>query len=164
MDGTFLVLTIILLVIAAAILAFIYVGRQQTKKEHQQIHQQLEEIADRHNLQIGHKEKLRSRIIALDKDKTTLLYLDCKQDVHHLLHLAEITSVTVEKRGKNIRTKLKTGKSSIEEHIDSIDLAVRIKNKETISLPFYIAIYDGILEMLPLKAKAEEWKDLIMGN
>lgn len=162
MDGTLFIAMAMVLVIIMAVLAFVLVARQQAKKENQKITQQLKNIAERHNLEIGHKEKLRSRIIAMDKNRTTLLYFDSKIDLHHLLSLAEITGVTVEKKGKNISTKVNSGKSSAEEHIDSIELAIRMQNKETISLPFYIEIYDGILEMLPLKAKAEKWKELII--
>ena len=93
MDGTIFVIAVMILAIVAIVLVMVFIANQQIKKEDQKINQQLDEIAERHNLQIGHKEKIRHRIIALDKDKTTLLYLDSKQGIHHLLSLSDITAV-----------------------------------------------------------------------
>ena len=100
----------------------------------------------------------------MDKDKTTLIYVDSANDIHHLIEISEITKVEIAKKGKNISLQGKRGKPAKEEHIDSIELAVSIRNKDVVYLPFYVEVYDGILDMLPLKEKAEKWKQLITAN
>ena len=163
MDGTLFIAAAMVLIIVAAVLAFVLVAKNQSKKEKQKIAQQLNDIAKRHNLHIGEQEQIKNRVIAMDKDKTTLIYIDSANDIHHLIEIAEITKVEVAKKGKNISHD-KRGKLTREEHIDSIELALSIRNREVVYLPFYVEVYDGILDMLPLKEKAEQWRQRISGN
>lgn len=164
MDGTFLIAGGIVLFIIIIIILFVVSTKKQRIKSEQQLENLLHELAQIYKLDIGEKELIGKRVIALDKQKTTLIFIDEHTKATDVIQLHDITGCIVLKEGVKFNTRGGNGKPAIEEHVNSIHLELHLKGGVNLILPFYTEIQDGIMEMLPLKQKAEKWKNIIVSS
>lgn len=124
---------------------------------------QLTEIGARFNLNFSSQLVLRSKIIALDERKKSLMVLDNGNDGRHpiFIDLREVGSVTVKKTYGSIGPgELKS--KDIEQFLQRIELQFELRNnREILVLPFYESEADDQKNRLVMHRNAKTWQMIL---
>jgi hypothetical protein len=163
MDNSVMIAIGIIVVLVFIVWVFVIVSRKQAATKKAALLSRLHQLAREHDTTIGPSDILGARVIALDKEKGRIFYVDGSGDTT-LTQVFDIESVShceVVSAGRRMVTTSGKGKPKTDEHIDKVLVEVSIKGGGKVSLLFYDEARDGVFEMLPLRQKAEKWKGLI---
>ncbi len=163
MNSTVMIAIGIVLFIALIIWVFTSSARKEAEKERRIIMDRLEQLAKDHHSTIGPSDKMGTKVIALDNTKGKIFYVDHSNVVvqAEMIDIADVVSCEMVQTGSRQIEETKSGRKTVEDNIDRIQLEVSKKNGEKVALLFYDERRDGVLEMLALKEKADKWKEVI---
>lgn len=163
MDGTIAIALAMILAIVLVVGALVIAASRQTKKKKNELLNEVNQLAAKHQLRIGHSEVFRNRIISLDRDKRELIYV-VNHDAdftHSVIDLDSVDKCEIVKGGSRRTEMQKSGKTAVEEHISEIQLKLYAQKEEVAGLTFYSEIEDGAADMIDNHNKAQDWKTII---
>jgi hypothetical protein len=124
------------------------------------------ELVARNQLEISEKEELNNYIIAIDKNKFQLVYLDFSgTDAEKIvIDLRKVKSVKVDTEENSIYEERKGKSILIEKQVIKLQLAISLNDPHLSPnfLPFYQMYKDGIQDFTTVKNRAEYWQNIIM--
>lgn len=163
MNSTVVIAIGIVLIIALIVWAFTMSTRKEAAKKQKMIMGRLEALAKEHDSTIGPTDNMGTKTIAMDNSKGKIFYVDHSSEVAQaeVIDITDVANCEMVQTGSRQIGETKSGRRTIEDHINRIQLEVSKKNGEKVALLFYDERNDGILEMLMLKEKAEKWKGVI---
>lgn len=151
-----------LLVIAVIVLLFVGAGRRQSRLRKAAIMNEYNRIVSESGLYISFKEELANKILAFDAAKRMLVFVSGHGELKYdLIDLSGVSHCTVRKAGSRITLRHKSGKETTEEHISEVLLSFSYRDQTVAELPVYSEIHDGLMELLPLTAVAEQWQNRV---
>lgn len=154
-----------LLAIVVIVWALVASSRKAILKRKERINAELERLASEQNAKVSITDVMSDKAIGLDSAKGKIFYVNYVDDTlnFHVLEQADVNTCDLKEGGNRQVRTLKSGKQEVEENITTIELVLSMKGGVNVSLLFYDETTDGVLEMLPLKGKAEKWKEIIKG-
>ena len=150
-------------VIAVIVWALMASSRKAVLKRKERITAELTRLAGEQHATLSINDIMSDKAIGLDSAKGKIFYVNFVDDAlnYHVLDIADVINCDLQKGGSKQTRTLKTGKQEVEENVTTISLALSMKGGVNVSLLFYDEAKDGVLEMLPLRGKAEKWKQII---
>jgi hypothetical protein len=155
MDNSVLIAIGIIVVLVFIVWVFVIVSRNQAATKKKELLGRLHQLAREHDATIGPSDILGAKIIALDKAKGRIFYVDGSGDttLTEVFDIESVSQCQVVSAGKRTLIISGKGKAGKEEHIDKVLVEVSTRSGNKISLLFYDEALDGVFEMLPLKQK-----------
>lgn len=157
------------LVIALAVLVplciIVVLLMRQTKKQTQRTRKKisglLEQIVAQNKLQISFKDELEHKVLALDPERKTLVYIWYYGELmYDIIDLGMVTSCHI----KYTNNAMKKNSSKLrEEGANRISISLTAMNVEIFDLLVYSELNDGIAEKASLSEKAVQWQQAIQG-
>lgn len=160
-----MIAVIMILCVVLAVAALIIITRKQNRKQFIMIEEEMKSAISKGALNIDEKVVLHNRIIAIDREKSVLLYvkLEKGEAKFDLIDLGQIHSCEIVKLGNKWTPTGKKSLKPVEEHINAINLQLQATNNISFDINFYNEMEDDISEMKNLFDKAISWRDTIIG-
>lgn len=153
-----LIAVAILLSIAGLVAILIVVTRKQRRARRNILRDRFNAVLSGHGLQATQVQEFEHRMLALDASRSTIVFV--QDDPHFpeaVVPLANVSEIRFWKDGQHVG-HTETGKGlRPEEQVTALGISFTTTGGETIRLPFYTEILDGINERTALKNDAEEW-------
>ncbi len=165
MNSTIVIAVGIIVLMALIVWALVAAASKDAKKRKVAMVGQLEQLAKAHDTTIGPSDFMGKKVIAQDVQKGKVFYVDHSDfgNKAEVINIADVTGCSLVQVGSKHTESSKSGKVKVQEQIDKIQLELSMKTGDKVSLLFYDEVGDGIMEMLPLKEKAEKWKAVFKG-
>lgn len=164
------------LLFAAAIVAFLviiislfmYIGKQQKKKQMEKQNRHFSKTADAFGISVKKKDIFRHRIIGCDPDTKKIVFVDYSEDPYRnaLIELKNISGSRLSVDTNNVTERVRGEDKIIDRITSAINLNIHFKNN-TISpvvLPIYKYGIDAEHDIQQLKTGAEHWNEIINKN
>ena len=163
MESSTMIAIGIILLLAIVVGVFVASSRRAAAKKKQQLMSNLQQLAHRYGTSVGLSDVLGAKVIALDKTKGRIFYVNGFGDttLTEAFDIEDVSQCSVLCLGQRTVLTSGKGKTKTEVHVDKVVVEVNTRTGGKINLLFYDEAMDGVLEMLPLKEKAEKWKNLI---
>jgi hypothetical protein len=151
----------ILAVVLVTSLLVMLIGRQGRRDNRNKIFQAFSDVVKEFRLSIVKRDVLGKSMIAMDAQKSLLLYLMPKSDYYDafFLHLSEISSYDViNEYAVDFNNYSRNEVAQTE--VDTIKLRLHFKNNsKPLDLLFYDKTADKKSDLIPRSHLAEEWRD-----
>ncbi|CAN5831660.1 hypothetical protein BH10BAC2_BH10BAC2_21820 [soil metagenome] len=160
MDSSVYIAIIIVIAIAMIIWLLTVINNKHKKRVEQEQLSLFSNIAKEFQLKIYKTEQMKDRMLGWDSEISNLLFVDFKStplDINHvqIMELSSCKLLTQVANGSEDVTSGSTDTTSI-----SLELHYKNNSFPKQLLTFYAYGRDSLFDLVPLKQKAEHWRDI----
>lgn len=161
MDSSLYIVIIIIVVITVIIWVLTIINNKHKKQTEQEQASFFSTTAKEMQLKIYKTEKMKDRMLGWDEEINNLLFVDFKNTPKETLHvkIMELASCQLLIQAANGSEDVKSNSTDIT----SISLELHYKNNTSSKqlLTFYAYGRDSLFDLVPLRKKAEHWRDIL---